>query len=241
MIERRQGSPLTARGHIRGTEVADNRDAGQLCQQRSIPDLPGAALLRFVENGLPVEADRAHLARLQPRRREQGSHRVRMAVGQFLLDRLHFTLPVHQGPQTLAEADIIGKGLKKTRFQPLQTIRLEQSGIDSIQRSSAHQTEKERHPAASTINSSLGPKDPAERTRQPGCAARPQRCVAGNSLRQVLKTLWHEYRNPTMIEGRQQPAHPAQTEPWQPFRGSPMSLLSPNPPEVKVVGSSSHG
>ncbi len=60
MEGRHKRRALAASGHIATAEVADDGDAGQLCQQRWIADLNGETALGFMTHRLAVAADGAY-------------------------------------------------------------------------------------------------------------------------------------------------------------------------------------
>src|SRR5690554_1214378 len=79
-----------------------------------------------------------------------------MAVGQFLLDRLHLALSPQHRPQAFTKAGVVGDRMEVQRARLVPAIGLHQRRIDTIQRRTTHQAEKKPHQADSTILSASG-------------------------------------------------------------------------------------
>ena len=82
MESRHQRRPLPTRSHIAAAKIGDDRDAGELRQQRRVIELPGEAALGAMADRLAVRADGSHLAGGESRPRQHRFHRVGIGTRQ---------------------------------------------------------------------------------------------------------------------------------------------------------------
>src|SRR3546814_4804146 len=83
--------------------------------QRAVADLPGAALLRAVQDGVAVEADHPDCGRREAGLGQQAAHRLGMAQGQLALDLAHGALAAEHRTQAAAHLAVIGQAEKAAR------------------------------------------------------------------------------------------------------------------------------
>lgn len=138
VIHGHQGRALPPGMDIRGAEIIDDRDSGQLRQQCAVPNLARHAPFRRMEDGMPVKPNKA------------GGHAC------FLNERLHnFCMPPRQlmpqfgisrlqparCEQTFTEGRIIWQADPAQRLNLPFPIRAQQCSVNPICGCAAHQSQ----------------------------------------------------------------------------------------------------
>jgi hypothetical protein len=147
LIERHQRRALPACGHVGRPEIADDGDAGQFGKPCPIADLPGAALVGRVIDGVTVEPDQVDLSGGKTRRLQQALHRRGMPLGQFGFDLCNRSLAAQTAAQPFAKTGIVGQGQKGAGLDLVMPIGANKGGVDAVERGSTHQAQGGIHGA----------------------------------------------------------------------------------------------
>ncbi len=110
MEQRHERRALAAGGDVGRAKIADDIDAGQPRQQRAVADLPGAALLGAVQDGMAVKADDVDLEAVLG---DELQHRRGMRLGDRALDLGDRPGAAEDAAQPLAERRGIGHGQRR--------------------------------------------------------------------------------------------------------------------------------
>ncbi len=135
-----QRRPLTAEGHVHGTKVGDNVDAGQRRQQGRVADLQGKAELGAVADGLTVAADGANILGGQPCLGQQRVSGGGKLAGHQIIGHPHaIDFVVARGAELVQLAG--GRpGVADGRFDPqFIPVHHHQHGIDPVHAGAGHQ------------------------------------------------------------------------------------------------------
>ena len=122
------------------SEAGDDIAAGEARQQGSIPDLPGAALGRAVQDRVAVEPD--ELDRHIGMARAKLSDRGGMQPGQLGLDRGDIPDPAQHRTQPVAERLGIGDCQAETGDDAPAAVGRYRRDIDAVERGAAHQAQR---------------------------------------------------------------------------------------------------
>ncbi len=141
MEQGHQRRPLAAGRHILRAEVVDDGNAEFSRQQGAVADLPGAALLRPMQDGVAVEADHVDVRGAEACRPQQHAHGLGVIERDLALDRGDIAPAAEDAAQALAQG--VGIGQRKGRAAPGDGFAIgdQQRRIDAVERGAAHQTE----------------------------------------------------------------------------------------------------
>src|SRR6185437_6381547 len=145
VIERHQGRALAARRDIGRAEIAHHIGLGEPRQKRAIAQLPGAALIGCVEDGVAVKADEVDGAERMAF--DEALDRFGMRLGQAALQILHRPFAAQGRAQRLAQRIVIGQGQPRPRLHLRLAIALDEGRVDAVERGAAHQPDDARKPA----------------------------------------------------------------------------------------------